>query len=75
MFNGGTQQMTASGLYSDGNTRDLTTVATWHSSDPATISVNAAGVITGNKTGSVTISASVGSVVGSTGATSTSQIT
>jgi serine/threonine-protein kinase len=75
IFIGGTQQMTASGFYSDGNTRDLTTVATWHSSDPATISVNAAGVITGLKMGSVTISASVGSVVGSTGATSTSQIT
>jgi serine/threonine-protein kinase len=74
LFNGGNQQMTASGFYSDGTTRDLTRVATWHSSDPATISVNAAGVITGNKTGSVTISASVGSVVGSTGASSTPQI-
>jgi hypothetical protein len=66
--------MTASGFYSDGTTRDLTKVATWRSSDPATISVNAAGVITGNKTGSVTISASLGSVVGSTGASSTPQI-
>jgi serine/threonine-protein kinase len=73
LFNGGSQQETASGFYSDGTTRDLTKVATWRSSDPATISVNA-GVITGNKTGSVTISASFGSVVGSTGASSTPPI-
>jgi hypothetical protein len=67
--------MTASGFYSDGTTRDLTTVAAWHSSDPTTISVNAAGVITASKFGAVTISASVGSVVGSTVATATSQLT
>jgi serine/threonine-protein kinase len=74
LFNGGSQQMTASGFFSDGTTRDVTKAATWHSSDPATISVNPAGVITGIKTGSVTISASVGSVVGSTGASTTTQI-
>jgi uncharacterized protein YjdB len=58
--------MTATGLFSDGSQRDLTRQATWRSSDPATVSVSPSGVITGVKTGTVIITANVGSVTAAT---------
>ena len=41
----GTQQFTATGNYSDGSTKDLTTVAEWSTSNGATITVG--GLATG----------------------------
>jgi hypothetical protein len=67
---GRTQQFTATGMFSDGTTQDLTESATWASSDPsvATIS-NAAGsrgLATGVAVGTTEISAQSGAVIGTT---------
>lgn len=45
----GTQtKANATGIYSDGSSLDLTKIATWSSSNPAAISVESDGTITGN---------------------------
>lgn len=65
---GRTQAFTATGTYSDTTTSDLTTLATWSSSDAlvATVSNTAPnqGVATGAGVGSATIAATMGSVTG-----------
>ncbi len=70
-----TAQYTASALYSDQVTRDITTLATWSSSNTAAATIsNAAGsqgLATGVAVGTTTISASYQSVLGSTGLTVT----
>ncbi len=66
---GTTQQFTATGIYSDGSSMDITTTVTWTSSGPAaTISnVNGSiGLATGAAMGTVTIGAALGAVSGST---------
>ncbi len=63
---GGTQQFTATGIFSDGTTSNLTSSAVWASSSTTTATINAAGLATAVKAGSTTISATVGSVTGST---------
>ena len=70
---GANLQFTATGTYSDGSTQDLTTVVTW-SSSAATIaiignSVGSYGLATSSGQGTATISATSGSVVGSTSLT------
>jgi hypothetical protein len=64
-----TQQMTATGTYSDGSTRALTTGVTWTSSSTATATISSAGVLTPKAAGTTTVTATVGSVSGSTAAT------
>jgi len=66
---GGTQQYTATGMYSDATTQDLTNQVTWTSSNTAAASINAAGVATAGGAGGATITATLGSVSGSTGLT------
>src|SRR5262249_19233910 len=66
---GGTQQLTATGTYSDTTTKDRTNQVTGTSASTATAVVNAPGLATAEATGSTTISASLGSVTGSTGLT------
>jgi hypothetical protein len=68
--NGATQQFTATGIYSDSSTQDITTTVSWTSATTtvATIS-NAAGsngIATAVGLGSSTIQAALGSVNGST---------
>ena len=74
--NGLTQQFTATGLYTDGSTQDLTTQLTWASSDSAVATVsNAAGsngLATTAGTGATTITATSGEVTASTTLTVTS---
>ena len=70
---GTTQPFTATGTYSDNTTRDITTAATWSSSDQnvATVS-NAAGSegwAAGVRTGAATITATADGVSGSTSLT------
>jgi uncharacterized protein YjdB len=55
---GQTQQLTATGTFSDGTTLDLTTQVHWTSSSKKTASVNGAGVVRARKKGTATISAS-----------------
>ncbi len=57
-------QLTATGTYSDGTTADLTSQATWTSSDPATGTVDNLGRATGVATGTAVITATLGEVVG-----------
>jgi uncharacterized protein YjdB len=67
---GDKQAMTATGNYSDGSTADLTQQAVWTSSNTAvaTLSndVGAAGLLTAVAAGTATITATVGSLSGST---------
>jgi hypothetical protein len=60
---GATQQMTASGQYSDGSTQDLTSVATRQSSAPDVATV-AAGLATSVAVGQTTITATSAGVSG-----------
>jgi trimeric autotransporter adhesin len=68
--NGLTGQFIATGLYTDNSTQNLTASVAWTSSDPTVASIsNAAashGLATSINPGSVTITAAIGSVSGST---------
>ena len=59
------QQFTATGTYSDGSTRDLTSTVTWNSSAANVATINTAGMATSAATGTSTISATSGSISGS----------
>jgi uncharacterized protein YjdB len=61
---GNTEQLTATGVYSDNSTQALTSQVTWSSSDTTVASVSAAGVLTAVKAGSVTLTATLGAVSG-----------
>jgi uncharacterized protein YjdB len=67
---GATQQFTATGTYSDGTTKDLTTLATWSSSPSSIASMSNAdgtkGLATSLAVGTTTITATYGNVSGST---------
>jgi hypothetical protein len=67
---GNTQQFTATGTYSDSSTQDLTSAATWNSSNPSVASVSA-GLAAGWTVGTTTVSATFNSVSGSTALTVT----
>ena len=62
---GTTAQFTATGVYTDNSTQDLTTQATWESSDSAVATVNDGLAITAG-VGSTTVSAISGDVSGNT---------
>ena len=64
-----TQQMAATGHYSDGSTKDLTSSVTWNSSSSTVASISASGLVTPASAGTANISASSGSVSGSTSVT------
>ncbi len=68
------QQLTATGTYTDGSTRDLTSVATWTSSDSTTVSVTSAGNATAVKQGAATITATYSSISGATTVTGTAAV-
>jgi uncharacterized protein YjdB len=58
-----TQQFTATGTYSDGSTRDLSSLVTWSSSSTVTATVDVNGLVTSIAAGSTTITATLGSVM------------
>ncbi len=66
-----TLQMTATGNFDDGSTKNLTGTSKWTSSANTQVSVNSTGLITAlaNTTSAVTITATDGTVSGSTTAT------
>ncbi|HQL91531.1 MAG TPA: Ig-like domain-containing protein [Syntrophales bacterium] len=72
---GTTLQLTATGVYSDHSTQDLTRQVTWGSSDPSVASVSSAaganGLARALAVGSATASASLDGVTGSTALTVT----
>jgi hypothetical protein len=69
------QQFTATGIFSDNSTQDLTTQVTWKSSSTsiATVSVSS-GLATGTGLGSTPISATIGTISGNTAITVTPAI-
>lgn len=66
---GDTQQMTATGHYSDASTGDLTALVTWASASPSFATVDGDGLVTGIAEGTSVVSATLGIVSGSTTAT------
>ena len=66
-----TQQFVATGTYSDGTKTDLTHSATWSSDAPNIATVSTSGLATSKVQGAANITATVGSVKGSTGFTVT----
>jgi hypothetical protein len=63
------QQFDAVGSYSDTSTHDLTTSANWSTANPAVATINPAGIATAAGEGSTTVSATLGSLQGSTSLT------
>jgi uncharacterized delta-60 repeat protein len=61
-----TQQFSALGIYTDGTSHDITPQVTWSSSDPSVAQVDSNGQATAKATGSTTITATSGSISGST---------
>src|SRR5437868_6221279 len=53
-------QLTASGVYSDGSTQDLTASVTWTSAAPATAAISSSGLATSIDPGTSTITATLG---------------
>jgi len=64
-----TQQMTATGTFGDGSTKDISTSVTWTSSNTAVVTVSATGLVTTLTVGSATIAAKQGSTSGSSSLT------
>lgn len=69
-----TVQLSASGTYSDGSSRPLTSGVTWATSDNTLATVDSTGLVKGLAVGGVTITASVGSVSGSAPVTVTDAV-
>jgi hypothetical protein len=61
---GGTSQLTATASKSDGTTQDVTSQATWNSSDPTVATVSATGMLSSLKEGTANISAAFGAQTG-----------
>src|SRR6266699_2504607 len=60
------QQFAATGFFKNGTVSNLTTSVTWSFSNPAVATINSRGLASTSKQGMTTISASLGSVSGST---------
>jgi hypothetical protein len=62
-----TQQLSATGHYSDGSTKDLTAAVTWSSANTSVVTMNTTGLATGvAQGGPVTITAALNGVSGTT---------
>jgi uncharacterized protein YjdB len=66
---GATQQFTATGTYSDGTAKDVTTSAAWVSSNTGVIGVTSAGLATATSPGQATLSATLGALQASANVT------
>jgi trimeric autotransporter adhesin len=66
---GTTEQLTATGTYSDGSTQNLTNSTTWSSANSSMVSISPAGVAAANSVGSTSISAASNDLTGSTALT------
>ena len=61
-----TLQFVATGTYSDGSTRDISSTATWGSSVPSVTQISASGLVSSAAIGTSTVVAQSGTVMGST---------
>lgn len=66
---GKTQQFAATGTYSDGSTKDLTSSATWTTSNTAVAAIDRAGLASTISAGTITVSAASAGVSGVTALT------
>jgi uncharacterized protein YjdB len=62
---GTTVQLTATGTFTDGSTKNLTNSATWSSANTSIAAVSSVGLVTSNATGSATVTATYSGVSGS----------
>ena len=62
----GTAQFKATGMFSDGTSKDVTSTVIWSSSSSTVASVSSSGLATGLKAGATTITATSGSLTGNT---------
>lgn len=69
ILNGKTQQLNATGTYSDGSTLALTADVTWSSSSTAVATILSGGMATGHSVGVATLSATLNAVSGGTSLT------
>ena len=63
---GASRQYSASGLFNDGTTQNISSQVTWSSSDNTVATISASGSATGQSPGKVNITAKFGSVTGNT---------
>ena len=63
---GTTEQFTATGTYTDNSTQNLTNSATWSTANTAVATINAQGLARGVAVGNTTVTATSGSISGST---------
>lgn len=61
---GQTRQLTATGAYSDGTSKNVTDEVTWSAPESEVGAIDAAGLVTAKQQGSLTIQASLGGVTG-----------
>ena len=66
---GASEPLTAVESFSDGSTKDVTSTATWSTSNPSVLSVGTGGTAQGIATGSATASAGIDGLTGSVGIT------
>lgn len=71
---GRTQQLTATGVYSDGTTQDLTAAVTWSSAAVSTATVDTQGLLTAMNEGTTAVTAQSGTVSGTTTVTVTAAV-
>jgi hypothetical protein len=62
---GTTQQLTATGTYTDGTTHDVTNSVSWSSAPGGVLGVSTSGLATGQQVGTATVSAGSGTISGS----------
>ncbi len=74
IVNGTGQQFTATGVFSDGTSENLTSSVTWTSSNTSVATINASGLATAVSAGNITITAGSGGITGSTGLTVTQPV-
>lgn len=68
---GSTQAFSVTATYSDASTADVSATASWATANPAVATINSSGVATAVAPGTVSVTATVGSLVGSAGLTVT----
>ena len=68
---GATQQFAATGTYSDGSTRTITSLASWSSTGTNTATINGSGLATASCAGTTTIAAALSNLTGQTSLTVT----
>lgn len=61
---GETQQLTATGIFSDGSTQNLTNSVTWTASPPGLVSISSTGLVAAQATGTATLAATSAAITG-----------